>query len=64
MHRPASKGLRNALQETNFLINDDSKAPFCLAKDASDAGMGAVLMQKRHRELRRVQFASKRLSST
>jgi hypothetical protein len=33
-----------------------------LGTDASDVGMGAVLLQKRDGELRQIQFASKRFS--
>jgi hypothetical protein len=55
---------RDALQETNILIHADSKAPFYLATDACDVGMGAVPLQKRHGELRPIQFGSKGLSST
>jgi hypothetical protein len=54
--------LRNSLSEDSFLIHPDSSSFLYLATDASNVGMGAVLLQKRDGELRPIQFASKRFS--
>ena len=54
--------LRNSLSEDSFLIHPDNSSHFYVATDASDVGMGAVLLQKRDGELRPIQFASKRFS--
>ena len=39
---------RDSLKEESFLIHPDPSIPFYLAKDASDVGMGTVLLQKRN----------------
>jgi hypothetical protein len=55
--------LREILPESSFLIHVDPKAPFYLATDASDVGMGDVLLLRRDGDLRPIQFDSKRLSA-
>ena len=37
--------LRNSLSEDSFLIHPDNLSPLYLATDASDVGMGAVVME-------------------
>jgi hypothetical protein len=46
------------------VIHPDDSSPFYLATDASDVGVGVVVLQKRDGELRPIQFASKRFSTS
>jgi hypothetical protein len=56
--------LRYILEASSFLMHADAKASFFLPTEASDVGIGAVLIQRRNGELRRIQVASKSLSRT
>ncbi|KAK7108403.1 uncharacterized protein [Littorina saxatilis] len=55
--------LREILSKPPVICLPDLSQPFVLQTDASDVGLGAVLLQERDGELKPVSFASRKLNS-
>ncbi|XP_064470265.1 uncharacterized protein LOC135385018 [Ornithodoros turicata] len=60
-HQIAFDALKHALSEPPILRAPDFNKPFVLRTDASDVGLGAVLLQKGESDLHPVAYASRKL---